>query len=68
MQKDKLVYCFDLESTILASFALKNLKYAAINLFLQKVSTFPIAKFTISNKNRHYVPNMFEIIESIYDV
>ena len=48
IQVDKFVYRSDLETTILAFFPSKCLNYTAINLFLQKLSTLTIAKFTIS--------------------
>ena len=47
-QIDKFVYRSDLETTNLAYFPSKSLNYTAINLFLQKLSTVTIAKFTIS--------------------
>ena len=49
-QTDKFVYGTDLETTILAYFPSKSLNYTAINLFLQKLSTLTIAKFTISTR------------------
>ena len=44
-QLDSFVYRFDLETTILASCPSKILNYRAMNLFLQKLSTFTSAKF-----------------------
>ena len=50
IQIDKFVYRSALETTILAYFPSKSWIYTAINLFLQKLSTLTIAKFTISTK------------------
>ena len=50
IQIDKFVYHSDLETTILAYFPSKSLNYTAINLFLQKLSTLTIVKYTISTK------------------
>ena len=50
IQIDKFVYSSDLETTILAYVPSKSFKYTAINLFLQKLSTLTIAKFTISTR------------------
>ena len=50
IQKDGFVYRSDLETIILAYFPSKSLNYTAINLFLQKLSTLTIVKFTISTK------------------
>ena len=47
IQTDKFVYRSDLETTIFAYFPSKNLNYTAIKLFLKKLSTLNIAKFTI---------------------
>ena len=47
---DKFVYRSDLETKILACFPSKSLNYTAINLFLPKLSTLTIAKFTISTR------------------
>ena len=41
---------FPFETTILAYFPSKSLNYTAINLFLQKLSTLTIVKFTISTR------------------
>ena len=50
IQIDKFVYPSDLETTALTYFPSKSLNYTAINLFLQKLSTLTIAKFTISSR------------------
>ena len=50
IQIDNFVYHSDLETTILAYFPSKSLNYSAINLFLRKLSTLTIAKFTISTR------------------
>ena len=50
IQKDKFVYHSDSGTTILVYFSSKSLNYTAINLFLQKLSTLTIVKFTISTK------------------
>ena len=47
---DQFVYHSDSETTILAYFPSKSLNYTAINLFLQKLSTLTIVKFTISTR------------------
>ena len=47
---DKFVYLSDLETTILAYISSKSLCYTAINLFLQKLSTLTIVKFTVSTR------------------
>ena len=49
-QIDRFVHHSDLETTILAYFPSKGLNYRAINLFLQKLSTLTIAKFTILSR------------------
>ena len=49
-QIDKFVHRSDLETTILAYFPSKRLNYTATNLFLQKLSTLTIVKFTISTR------------------
>ena len=49
-QIDKFVYHSDLQTTNLAYFPSKCLNYRAINLFLRKISTLTIAKFTISTR------------------
>ena len=49
IQIDKFVYHSNLETTILAYFPSKILNYTAMNLFLQKLSTLTIVKFTISS-------------------
>ena len=46
----KFAYRSDLETSILAFFYQKTLNYKAISLFLQKLSTLTIAKFTISTR------------------
>ena len=46
----KFVFHSDLETTILAYFRSNSLNYTAINLFLRKLSTLTIAKFTISTR------------------
>ena len=51
IQIDKFAYGSDSEATFLAYFLSKSLNYTAINLFLQKLSTLTIAKFTISTRN-----------------
>ena len=43
---DKILFPSNLETTILTSFSSKSLNYTSINLFLQKLSTLTIAKFT----------------------
>ena len=48
IQIDKFLDRSDLETTILASFPSNCLNYAAITLFLQKLSTSTIAKFIIA--------------------
>ena len=53
IQIDKFVYRSDLETTILGYFPSKALNYTAINLFLQKLSTLTIAKFTSSTKTHN---------------
>ena len=50
IQIDKFVYHSNLEATILAYFPSKVLNNTAINLFLQKLSTLTIVKFTISTR------------------
>ena len=50
IQIDKFVHRSDLGTTILASFPSKRLNYTAIIIFLQKLSTLTIAKFTISTR------------------
>ena len=50
IQIDKFVYHSDLETTILVYFPSKSLNHTAINLFLQKLSTLTIVKFTISTR------------------
>ena len=50
IQIDKFVYPSGLETTILAFFPSKSLHYTAFSLFLQKLSTLTIAKFTISTR------------------
>ena len=50
IQTDKFVYRSDLETTILASFPSKSLSKTAIILFLQKLSIFTMASFTISTR------------------
>ena len=50
IQIDNFVYRSDLETTLLASFPSKSLKYMAINLFSQQLLTLTIAKFTISRR------------------
>ena len=49
-QKDEFVYRSHFKTTILAYLSSKSLKYTAINLFSQKLSTLTIAKFTISTR------------------
>ena len=50
IQIGKFVYHSDLETAIFAYFPSKSLNYTAINLFLKKLSTFTIVKFTTSTK------------------
>ena len=50
IQIDKFNYRFDLETVLFASFPSKKFSYTAIILFLQKVSTLSIPKFTISTR------------------
>ena len=50
IQIDKFVYHSDLQTTILAYFFSKRLSYTVINLFLQKLSTLTIVKFTNSTR------------------
>ena len=50
IQIDNFVHRSDLETTILACFPSKSLNYKPISLFLQKLSTLTIAKFTISTR------------------
>ena len=50
IQIEEFVYHSDLETTILVYFPSKSLNYTAINLFLQKLSTLTIVKFTISTR------------------
>ena len=50
IQIDKLVYHSHLETTIPAYFPLKSLNYTATILFLQKLSTLTVVKFTISTR------------------
>ena len=50
IQTDKFNCQFDLETTILAYFPSKSLKYTAINSFSRKLSTLTIVKFTISTR------------------
>ena len=50
IQLDKFVYHSDSETTIIAYFPSKSLKYTAINLFLQKWSNLTIAKITICTR------------------
>ena len=64
----KFVYHSDLETTILACFTPKRLSYRAINLFLQKLSTLTIVKFTISTKTYITLQTSVKKIESIYNV
>ena len=49
-QINNFVYHSDSEKTIVASFPSKRLKYMAIILFLQKLSTLTIAKITTSTE------------------
>ena len=50
IQIHKFIYRSDLETTFLAYFPSKSLNYTALNLFLQKLSTLTMAKFTISTR------------------
>ena len=50
IQIDKFVYHSYLETTIFAYFPSKSLNYTAIILFLRKLSTLTIAKFTICTR------------------
>ena len=50
IQIDKFIYLFDLETTILVYSPSKSLNYTSINLFLQKLSTLTIVKFSISTR------------------
>ena len=50
IQLDKFVYHSYLETTILVYFPSESLNYRIINLFLQKLSTLTIVKFTISTR------------------
>ena len=50
LEIDKFFHHSDLETTTLAYFPSKSLKYTVINLFLQKLSTLTIVKFTISTR------------------
>ena len=50
IQIDKCVCRSDMETTIFAYFPSKSLNYNAINLYLQKLSTLGIAKFTVSTR------------------
>ena len=50
IQIDKFFYHSVLDTTILAYFSPKSLNYTAINLFLQKLSTLAMVKFTISTR------------------
>ena len=50
IQRDKFVYGFHLETTILASFPSKSFNNNATDLLLQKLSTLTIAKFTNCTK------------------
>ena len=49
IQSDKFIYHSVWDTTILAFLSPKSLNYTAINLFLQKLSTLAIVKFTISS-------------------
>ena len=51
IQIDKFVHPSDVETTLLAFFPPKWLIYRASNLFLQKLWTLTIAKFTMSTRN-----------------
>ena len=50
VQIDKFIYHSDLETTILAYFLSKRLNYRVTNIFLQKLSTLTIVKFTNSTR------------------
>ena len=50
IQIDKFVYHSDFETTNLAYFLSKSLNYTVKNLFLRKLSTLSIVKFTISTR------------------
>ena len=65
IQIDNFVYHSDLETSILASFPSKILNCTAVKLFLRKLSTLTIDHLY---KNRYYVANKSEIIESNYNV
>ena len=68
IQIDKFVYRSDLQTTIHAYFPTKNLKYTAINFFLQKLSNLTIVKFTISTRTDITLQTSAKKIESKYDV
>ena len=67
IQKDNFVYRSDLETTVLASTPSKNLKYAVIISFLQKMSLLTMTILTTSTGNDIVLQNKCEIFESIYD-
>ena len=50
LQKDFFFYPSDSKTIILASFPAKSLNFTVLNLYLQKMSTLTIAKFTISTR------------------
>ena len=50
IQIDKIVYRSELETSSLASFLTRGLNHTAINIFLQKLETLTIAKFTNSTR------------------
>ena len=65
IQIDKFVYHSDLETTFLAYFLSKSLNYAAINLFLQILSTLTIVKITISTRTDIMLQTIVKYLRAI---
>ena len=56
IQIDKFVHRSDLQTTLLAYYPSKSLNSTAIDLYLQKLSTLTIVKFTISTRTDKRLP------------
>ena len=65
IQRGKIFYRSDLETTILAYFLSKRLNYRAISLFLQKLSTLTIGNFTIPKRTDTTLQKMWNIREQL---
>ena len=65
IQIDKFAYRSDLETTILASLPSKSMNYTAINIFLQELSTFAIAKFTIPTRTDNTLQTSVKYLRAI---